>query len=366
VGCVSKCNTPEPCLEVPCNITVVENPTTTTTTTINLSECTTFVTINNEIGYYNFDTNDVTTLYTEGFGAWTDIANTQNKLWLCDLSRFLEYDITFIPWSISFNRTITSTQWNGTGLVAIDNTNLIGSFYNKLINIDISGSVAIYTDLVTLPTFGSDIFTVVTGDLLLTSTGKLLCTVNNGVGETRLLQYDYPAMVLEIMVDIYPISTGPYGLTENDGNIYIFNNANTDTLFLVSQTYPYTLIPQVEDFYLQIYGASVYTDCATSNLLTTTTSSSTTTTTTTVAEKFTYYFSNSSTTPEVACSKFVTLYTFYSNDSLLISSSILYTNLELTTRFVGNSNWYKSLSPDEGKVYQIDNFGTIINIITCI
>jgi len=34
VGCVSKCNTPEPCLEVPCDITIVPNPTTTTTTTI--------------------------------------------------------------------------------------------------------------------------------------------------------------------------------------------------------------------------------------------------------------------------------------------------------------------------------------------
>jgi hypothetical protein len=33
-GCVSKCNEPEPCLEIPCNITVVPNPTTTTTTTI--------------------------------------------------------------------------------------------------------------------------------------------------------------------------------------------------------------------------------------------------------------------------------------------------------------------------------------------
>lgn len=32
-GCVSKCNEPEPCLEIPCNITVVPNPTTTTTTT---------------------------------------------------------------------------------------------------------------------------------------------------------------------------------------------------------------------------------------------------------------------------------------------------------------------------------------------
>jgi hypothetical protein len=33
-GCVSRCNTPEPCLEEPCNITIVPNPTTTTTTTI--------------------------------------------------------------------------------------------------------------------------------------------------------------------------------------------------------------------------------------------------------------------------------------------------------------------------------------------
>jgi hypothetical protein len=32
VGCVSKCNEPERCLEEPCNITIVPNPTTTTTT----------------------------------------------------------------------------------------------------------------------------------------------------------------------------------------------------------------------------------------------------------------------------------------------------------------------------------------------
>ena len=32
VGCVSKCNTPEPCKEIPCDITIVPNPTTTTTT----------------------------------------------------------------------------------------------------------------------------------------------------------------------------------------------------------------------------------------------------------------------------------------------------------------------------------------------
>ena len=34
VGCVSRCNTPEPCIEESCDITIVPNPTTTTSTTI--------------------------------------------------------------------------------------------------------------------------------------------------------------------------------------------------------------------------------------------------------------------------------------------------------------------------------------------
>ena len=41
VGCVSRCNTPEPCIEVPCDITIVPNPTTTTTTTAEVTTTTT-------------------------------------------------------------------------------------------------------------------------------------------------------------------------------------------------------------------------------------------------------------------------------------------------------------------------------------
>jgi hypothetical protein len=44
-GCVSRCNTPEPCLEVPCDIEIVPNPTTTTTTTISPTTTTTTTTI---------------------------------------------------------------------------------------------------------------------------------------------------------------------------------------------------------------------------------------------------------------------------------------------------------------------------------
>lgn len=44
-GCVSKCNEPEPCLEDPCDITIVPNPTTTSTSTIAPSTTTTSTTV---------------------------------------------------------------------------------------------------------------------------------------------------------------------------------------------------------------------------------------------------------------------------------------------------------------------------------
>lgn len=44
-GCVSKCNEPEPCLEDPCDIDIVPNPTTTSTSTIPPSTTTTSTTV---------------------------------------------------------------------------------------------------------------------------------------------------------------------------------------------------------------------------------------------------------------------------------------------------------------------------------
>ena len=43
-GCVSRCNAPEPCIEVPCNITIIPNPPKTTTTTSTSSSTTTTTT----------------------------------------------------------------------------------------------------------------------------------------------------------------------------------------------------------------------------------------------------------------------------------------------------------------------------------
>ena len=44
-GCVSRCNTPEPCLEIPCEIDIVANPTTTSTTTAMMG-CQSFILYN--------------------------------------------------------------------------------------------------------------------------------------------------------------------------------------------------------------------------------------------------------------------------------------------------------------------------------
>ena len=41
LGCISRCNTPEPCIEVPCDITIVPNPTSTTSTTLTPTTTTT-------------------------------------------------------------------------------------------------------------------------------------------------------------------------------------------------------------------------------------------------------------------------------------------------------------------------------------
>ena len=383
LGCVSKCNTPERCLEEPCDITIVPNPTTTstsstsstTTTTstttlpIIIPECSTFIVSGNTVSFYDFETNSFINLFSEGFGNWNDVANTNNKLWISNLVGIKEYDITLNPWSVNFNRDITIGS--GPGLTAVDNDSLIGSVNNKIILIDISGITPTYIEIATIPSFGSLYSSSISGDIMLTNNNKLICTVQTyteGSPDyyyTRLLQYDYPTMNLELVIDLYPILNGPWGLTENDGNIYIFDANLSNKLFSISSTYPYE-INEIDILSEQVLGASIEKSCVTSSFITTTTSSSTTTTTTTIAEIFTHSFSNSSTTPEIACPKFVTAHTLYSNDSLLILGSVLYTDLGLTTLFVGNSKWYKFLSPDEGKVYQIDDFGTIINIVTCI
>ena len=429
-GCVSKCNEPERCLEEPCDITIVQNPTTTTTTSttpststtttsttiipttttstssststttstsststtapptttsttiqptttttttlpIIITECSTFIVYANNVGYYDFETNSFTNLFSEGSGSWNDVANTNDKLWIANSGLIKEYDITFNPWTASFNRNIIINA--GPGLTAVDNDFLIGSMSNKIILIDISGTTPTYTEIATLPSFGSLYGSSISGDIMLTANNKLICTVQTYTEgspdyyHTRLLQYDFITMNLEVVVDLYPIVNGPFGLTENNGNIYIFNASDSNKLFSISSIYPYET-NEVNVLSEQVLGASVEKSCVTSSFITTTTtsSSSSTTTTTTTIQTWIHYFSNSAADVISSCAKVVTANTFYSTDEILTTGSILYTDINLNTPFVGNSQWYKKLSPSIDTVYQLNNVGEIININSCV
>jgi hypothetical protein len=72
-GCVSKCNTPEPCLEIPCDVDVVANPTTTTTSTSPMG-CKSFIlyntaTIPESFLISNCDTGEIETLVLQGLSS---------------------------------------------------------------------------------------------------------------------------------------------------------------------------------------------------------------------------------------------------------------------------------------------------------
>ena len=72
VGCVSRCNTPEPCLEDPCEIDVVANPTTTSTTT--LTSCKSYILYNTATSAESFligscDTGQPETITLQGLSS---------------------------------------------------------------------------------------------------------------------------------------------------------------------------------------------------------------------------------------------------------------------------------------------------------
>lgn len=74
VGCVSKCNTPEPCLEEPCDITIVPNPTSTTTssssstsTTTSTSTSSSSTTTTSTSSSSSTTTTTTTTVYCENY-----------------------------------------------------------------------------------------------------------------------------------------------------------------------------------------------------------------------------------------------------------------------------------------------------------
>ena len=178
--------------------------------------------------------------------AQSDVAITFTKMWtvLGGVSfgnSFREWNITLDPWSATFSRDILFPAGfvPSNGLAAISNTKLltIDEFADPgmVVEIDVSGPTATMTNK--FPIADGEI---VSGDMILTSTGKFLVTTENkSTGDISLFQYDYTTGAFEVQVILTGTLKGPYGLFESNGTIYIGEGGGE--IYSVLPYYPYTL-----------------------------------------------------------------------------------------------------------------------------
>jgi len=180
----------------------------------------------------------------------SDIAHTGSKLWLYSqlpvspyTRRFGEWDITFEPFSASFNRYITITKY-GSGLCLKDDNTLITSLWTIVISVWVS---KIYEcDIATgVETYKFDLFgeRVVTGDYILTTTNKFII-LTGAPDETKYIsQYDYNTGNIEIDMSLSPSLNLPYGLFVHNNEIYIADLRGSLLTYIwkIDKTTPYAL-----------------------------------------------------------------------------------------------------------------------------
>jgi len=165
-----------------------------------------------------------------------DITHTTNKLWVYSSKDLYEYDITLCPFSAVFNRIITLPDFLGAGLTAINDTTLISSSSNNIVQIDISGPSATVTTQFPMPS-GRDI----SGDMVYTYAAphKLICSYVDNTDTTYITQHDYSTGVVEVDVIVSPTIPAPYGMFMNSGDLYVCNGGGQ--LYNFELTPPYNL-----------------------------------------------------------------------------------------------------------------------------
>jgi hypothetical protein len=212
--------------------------------------------------YAYFPSSNTNVLLSNLFPISPDIAHTTTKLWMYD-GAIQEYDITLSPWSVTFNRTIQHSLGVslGAGLGAISNTELISTNIsvspNEIIVLDITTSTAVSTVIGPL---GAGRY--VSGDILLTTTNKILVT-NEGNDGVFLSQYSYPLGTFEVEVDITSTISQPFGMFIDSGNIYVCNSGGE--IYNVDVNFPYTQT-LFNNSGLFIGGASQVPSCCDTNL----------------------------------------------------------------------------------------------------
>jgi uncharacterized protein (TIGR02145 family) len=242
-----------------------------------LNDCSILINnIDGNIIGYDVDTNQSVVLTTLAYS--NDMANTDSKLWLYNNNTSLisEYDITINPWTIVFNKNINFPAGVsfGAGLGAISNTKLITTNTlltpQPIIEVTITGTTSSVTSTIADLDPGYQI----SGDILLTTTGKVICIAHSG-STFKVFQYDELTGDKEVEVNITSFigSENPLGLAENNNKLYILCSAGS--VYEVDLNSPYALtLVNVGDFAAS--GASQSPECATVNLIPTTTTTTTT------------------------------------------------------------------------------------------
>lgn len=193
----------------------------------------------------------------------SDIAHTQNKLWINTTNAILEWNITLNPFTATLSRTITLPHNIGAGLGAINDTTLITTNVsvspNTVVTLDITNNSATSTYKFDLVVGGVN--RTIAGDILLTTTNKVI-TTNSLNGVAHATQFDYATGTVEVDTNISSPITGPFGLYIENSNIYIMNV--NGYVYEIGKTSPYSLTV-TGNTGVTVFGASQVPSALTAN-----------------------------------------------------------------------------------------------------
>jgi hypothetical protein len=215
-------------------------------------------------GVYRYDpVAETSTLLTIPDTAVTyfDIGHTQTKLWLSANSKVDEWNITLNPFTAAVSRTIGTPHGIGNGLGVVNNTTLLAT--NTQANPQTVVTLDITTNSAT-STYKFDLETgrEVTGDILLTTTNKVIALTTGTGAERYISQYNYLTGVLEVDERIDNPISDPSGVFIYDNKIQIVDSSGA--IYLIGKVSPYS-IALVGNTGVQVGGVSQLPEYLTTN-----------------------------------------------------------------------------------------------------